>query len=325
MSNRIFRNIQRGSGTSSEVLAFRQRFRWHIISGTRPDRSGNDSHVPWTVATLRTALQSVMSGPDGKCSMPTERAVREWINAPVVPRQLYIRPVLDVLFGRVEALADQRQELHDLWQVARQVSQGLRGDRKDDLDDITPPVSTELWEIADPENISLGLAALYLHPPPSRPNQPTNSFPLHVTLSLSQLPDEIEGFAVRLGLKAASLVPFMKHCQLMELNEVDNIREGGGSFAVLGPRDDMTHTLAGRPLENTAIATVQYTTGAPPKIKMELQSRRRDLEVTPEDGSCDISAAREKILQVFLQECLVSDADRRVTWGRTTLKRKAGL
>jgi hypothetical protein len=55
---------------------------------------------------------------------------------------------------------------------------------------------------------------------------------------------------------------------------------------------------------------------------LELRSRRLELEMVPDDPSHDISVSRAKVLQRFLQECLVADEERRVIWCRASLDRK---
>jgi hypothetical protein len=187
------------------------------------------------------------------------------------------------------------------------------------IHDVDPSPSTDVWEVADANNISKELAALYIHPPP--PSNDPNSFLLPVSLSLARYPDEIEDLPVQIGLKAAYLVPTMKGCQPAELPEHEHLAESGGVFTVTGPKDGKL--LAGKPLEKTTLATMEYTSGELPTVVLELRSRRLDLEVVPEDPSHVISANRAKVLQRFLQECQVADEDRRVIWCRASIRRRA--
>jgi hypothetical protein len=195
-----------------------------------------------------------------------------------------------------------------------------RADRKAaPIHDIDPSPSTDQWEVADANNISKELAALYIHPPP--PSNDPNTFLLPVSLALARYPDEIEDLSVQIGLKAAYLVPTTKGCQPAEMPEHELLAESAGVFTVLGPREGPL--LAGKPLEKTTLATMEYTSGALPSVVLELRSRRLDLEVVPDDPDRDISASRAKVLQRFLQECQVADEERRVIWCRASLHRKA--
>jgi hypothetical protein len=187
------------------------------------------------------------------------------------------------------------------------------------IHDIEPSPSTDDWEVADANNISKELAALYIHPPP--PSNDPNSFLLPVSLSLARYPDEIGELSVRIGLKAAYLVPTMKGCQPAEIPDHEHLAESAGVFIVLGPKEGAL--LAGKSLDNTTLATLEYTSGALPSVVLELRSRRLDLEVVPDDPTRDISANRARVLQRFLQECQVADEERRVIWCRASLRRKS--
>jgi hypothetical protein len=215
--------------------------------------------------------------------------------------------------------------LHDLWRLALQASQGSRwtaGEESDEQDDVIVPNSTDLWEVTDPENIGQGLAAIYLHPPASKPNNPINDFPLYVTLSLEQAPEQFGEYSIFYGLKAVYLFPTWTNCQPVELNDVNYIVENGNMFKVLGPRDKASGHIVGRPLANTSIATIQYTTGLLPEVTLALRSLRNDLDVIFVDPDQNISDIRRKVLEVFLQNCQVSDKDSWVNWGFAHLKRK---
>jgi hypothetical protein len=191
--------------------------------------------------------------------------------------------------------------------------------RQAPVHDVDPSPSTDQWDIADANNISKELAALYIHPPP--PSNDPNTFLLPVSLSLASYPDEIEDLSVRVGLKSAVLVPSWKGCQPAAIPEHEHLTESGGVFAVLGPKDELL--LAGKPLERTTLATMEYTSGALSSVKLELRSRRLDLEVVPDDPQRNISQNRAKVLQRFLQECQVANEERRVVWCRASLRRKS--
>jgi hypothetical protein len=204
--------------------------------------------------------------------------------------------------------------------IFRDLLVAARSDRKAaPIHDIDPSRSTDQWEVADANNISKELAALYIHPPP--PSNDPNTFLVPVSLSLARYPDEIEDLPVQIGLKAAYLVPTMKGCQPAEIPEHEHLAESGGVFTVLGPKEGAL--LAGKPLDRTTLATMEYTSGALPSVVLELRSRRLDLEVVPDDPHRDVSANRAKVLQRFLQECQVEDEERRVIWCRASLRRKS--
>ncbi len=195
-----------------------------------------------------------------------------------------------------------------------------RGNRKaGPIHDTDPSPSTDQWEVADANNISQQLAALYIHPPP--PSNDANTFLLPVSLSLARYPDEIEDLSVRIGLKAAYLVPTMQGCQPAEIPDHEHLEASGGVFTVLGPKEGAL--LAGKPLDKTTLATMEYTNGALPSVVLELRSRRLDLEVVPDDPHHDISPNRAKVLQRFLQECQVAEDERRVVWCHASLRRKS--
>jgi hypothetical protein len=88
-----------------------------------------------------------------------------------------------------------------VWDRARQARRESGAD-PDILEGTPSPVPTEWWDLSAAENIGLGLAALLVHPQP-KSNAEDGGFPLHLTVSLAQHPDEIEGFGVLLGLRAA--------------------------------------------------------------------------------------------------------------------------
>ncbi|GEM_PF-5913174 len=305
---------------SGKFPSFKQRFLSHVNAGTRPGRKSGAQPVPWDAVSLFKALAEIMKG-----TAPDVRTIRNWLNSNDIPQERFIVPILTILFGEDPALAEQRTELHDLWRLSRQAlrpsgqaTQAAMSNNPPAPDPV--PLAAEQWQVTDAENIGLGLAALYLHLPPAS-NDP-DSFLLQVSLSLAQSPDEIEGISLRLGLKAAQIVPAWTRCQPVELMEVDHVTEAGGVFAVTGPRDEASGHLAGRPLATTTLARIAPTGAGLPEVTLALRSRKRDLDVVPDDPDHDISINRAKILQLFLQECQVSDTDRMVTWSRARLQRK---
>jgi hypothetical protein len=304
---------------SGKFPSFKQRFLSHISAGTRPGRKTGAQPVPWDAASLSKTLAEIMKG-----SAPDIRTVRNWVNNNDIPQERFVVPILTILFGDDPALAEQRTELHDLWRLSQQAkrppgqaAQAALSNNPPDPDLVAP--AAEQWQVTDVENIGLGLAALYLHLPAS--NDP-NSFLLHVSLSLAQFPDEIEGISLRLGLKAAQIVPGWTHCQPVELMDQDHVTEAGGVFTVTGPRDEASGHLVGRPLSNTTLARIAPTGADLPEVTLALRSRKRDLDVVADDPDHDISINRAAILKLFLQECQVSDTDRMVTWSRARLQRK---
>ena len=85
-------------------------------------------------------------------------------------------------------------------------------------------------------------------------------------------------------------------------------------FAVTGPRADPSDLLDGKPLIHTTLATMERTNDASAEVKMSLRSRKRDLDVVPEDPNLDISPTKEAMLRTFLQECQIEDESQFVTW-----------
>ena len=305
---------------SGEIPPFKQRFLRHISAGTRPGRESGALRVPWDVPSLDKALKEIMKG-----RAPSDRTTRKWLNEDDIPQERFVVPILTILFGDDPALAEQRTELHDLWRLSRQAlrpsGQAIQAAQSNNPPDTNlGPSAAEQWQVTDAENIGLGLAALYLHLPPAS-NDP-NSFLLQVSLSLAQRPDEIEGISLRLGLKAAQIVPSWTHCQPVELPDQDHVTEAGGVFTVTGPRDEASGHLVGRPLSNTTLAKVAPTGVGASAVTLTLRSRKRDLDVVADDPDHNISINRAAILKLFLQECQVSDSDRMVTWSRARLQRK---
>ena len=304
---------------SGKFPSFKKRLLSHVSAGTRPGRKSGAQPVPWDATSLSKALAEVMKPP------PDVRTIRNWLNNNDIPQERFIVPILTVLFGDDPALSDQRTELHDLWRLSRQAlrppGQAIQAAQSNNPPEPDPvPPAAEQWQVTDAENIGLGLAALYLHLPPAS-NDP-NSFLLQVSLSLAQSPDEIEGISLRLGLKAAQIVPSWTHCQPVELPDQDHVTEAGGVFTVTGRRDEASGHLVGRPLSNTTLAKMAPTGAGASAVTLALRSRKRDLDVVPDDPDHDISANRAAILKLFLQECQVSDSDRMVTWSRARLQRK---
>ncbi len=305
---------------SGKFPPFKQRFLDHVNAGTRPGRKSGAQPVPWDATSLSKALAVVMKG-----AAPDVRTVRNWLNSNDIPQERFIVPLLTVLFGDDPALVEQRTELHELWQLSRQaqrppgqVAKAALSNKPLDHESLT--AAAEQWQVTEAENIGLGLAAMYLHLPPAS-NDP-NSFLLQVSLSLAQRPDEIEGISLRLGLKSAQIVPSWTHCQPVELLDQDHVIEAGGVFTVIGPRDEASGHLVGRPLSTTTLAKIAPTGAGLPEVTLALRSRKRDLDVVPDDPDHDISINRAAILKLFLQECQVSDSDRMVTWSRARLQRK---
>jgi hypothetical protein len=302
------------SESTPKLLAFRQKFRWHLDHGTSPHGSVGEHASPWTPPRLRAALKPILTH-----LTPSDVAIRKWFRQPVVPRELYLPAILTTLFGDDAALAEEKQILRALWDAARLETQGSRSAQDEDLHDLPRPVSTQDWAVDDANNISKELAALYIHPPP--PSNDPNTFLLPVSLSLARYPDEIEDLSVRIGLNAADLVPTMKGCQPAGIPQHEHLEDSGGVFTVRGPKEGAL--LVGKPLDRTMLATMEYTSGALPSVILELRSRRLDLEVVPDDPHHNISANRAKVLQRFLQECQVADEERRVIWCRASLRRKS--
>ncbi len=310
---------------SAGIPVFTTRFLAHIRGGTRPGQAPGARKVPWDAPTLSVALVPAMADRRGVQKAPDVRTIRNWLANNDIPQERFIVPILTVLFGDDPALVELRTELHELWQLSRQAlrpsgqaAKAALSNKPLDHESLT--AAAEQWQVTEAENIGLGLAALYLHLPPAS-NDP-NSFLLQVSLSLAQSPDEIEGISLRFRLKAARIEPSWTHCQPVEGMELEHVTAGAGVFTVTGPRDAESGHLVGDPLSNTTLARIAPTGGGLPEVTLALRSRKRDLDVVPDDPDHDISNNRAKILQLFLQECQVSDSERMVTWSRARLQRK---
>jgi len=160
-----------------------------------------------------------------------------------------------------------------------------------------------------------------------------DTFQLRISLSLAQYPDEIQvdgscALSVRIGLKEAILLPSYENCQPIhgtrlgeEVMPRSNVSFKGGAWHINGPcpRDDH---LEGEPLGQEALCTVRSNSTESANLTLMLRSRRKALEVVPEDPETDLSLLKQKILQLFLQKCQPSDTDGFITWGRGSLRRR---
>jgi hypothetical protein len=307
-------------GKFPEISCYRAEFHRLTDAGTGHPATAENARVSWDAVSFHTAIAAAAKKRFGREASPNLRTVRNWFDRRKddIPQERYLEPILDVLFpGNTEG----RGNFRALWQVARQARRALGADT-DMLDPESAPAPTEWWDVTAAENIGLGLAALFVHPQP-KSNMEDNSFLLQLSLSLARRPDEIEGLSVILGLRAAHLRLDHANCQPRPTEEgPEHVKERGGVYAVTGPT--VEGYLQGRPLTNGTLVTMERTgvdAGAA-KVTVSLRSRHRDLEVVPEDPDQDISAARAKILQLFLQECHVSETDRQIVWARASLTEK---
>lgn len=301
-------------GTSSKLPSFREKFRTHLDAGTRPRPPDAPPSPRWTVTTLITAME-----PSLGVNTPSPVAVRKWFRGDVVPRQLYIDAILDAFFGDEPSLAAERRMFLALWQSARAETQrGRAGD--DDAHDIAPSPSTDEWIVEDAEHLSQGLAALLIHPP--LPANDPNTFQLRVSLSIALYPDEVENQPILLGLKQAQIVPTYIACTPAERHPFPEVlRPSGLNDTVIGPKSP-EGLLDGVTLNNATLATMDHARAELPEIKLELHSRRSDLEVLDDDATRAISTNKKKALQIFLQTCLTETTQGRVVWSRARLKRR---
>ncbi len=184
--------------------------------------------------------------------------------------------------------------------------------------DIAPTPSTDTWRVADPVHLSQGIAALFIHPPP--PANDPDTFQLRVSLSLATWPDEVDDIPLRIGLRNAWIVPAFAGCQPREWHLPDALKRTANTLAVLEPREGPV--LDGTVMEQHTLTTLEHTSGTRPAVTLELRSRKVDLAVVPEDPSA-VSVNRQKVLQRFLAECLVSEEERQVTWSRARMARRS--
>lgn len=59
-----------------------------------------------------------------------------------------------------------------------------------------------------------------------------------------------------------------------------------------------------------------------PSTRLELHSRRADLEVLQDDDSRALSPNKHRALEMFLQNCLTETTQGRVVWSRASLQRR---
>jgi hypothetical protein len=188
------------------------------------------------------------------------------------------------------------------------------------------PPGTSDWHAQNTEPLQRGLAELFVHPPARSANAPLE-FPLHISLSFAECPDELEN--ATLALTEATLVPSYNGCRPVpgtRMNE-GNIAPGnllfrGGNWRINGPRLPNNH-LQGEPILSDPLCTIQCDGSSEDSLTLTLQSGYRALVVVPDASTSDSSLLKQRILQVFLQKSLPRDNDGIVIWGRATLRRKA--
>jgi hypothetical protein len=198
-----------------------------------------------------------------------------------------------------------------------------------EFDEPTPSASD--WEPYGTKTLWPGLAELIVHKPPLS-NAP-DTFQLRVSLSLAQYPDEIrldesQDLSVRIGLKEATLIPHYENCQPIEGTRLGeeamprtNVIFKAGVWNISGPRPRDDH-LDGWPLGQEPLCAIQCGGSGSAELTVTLRSRKKALDVVPDDPETDLSPLKQKILQLFLQKCQPSDTDGFVTWGRGSLRRK---
>jgi hypothetical protein len=305
----------------SEISRFKAEFHRLIDAGSGNMHTSEGSPLRWDAVSFDRAVAAAARRHGAGAASPTLRTIRNWLDRKKdeLPRERFIEPILDVLFSKSPS---GRRDFRALWEAARQARRASGADGNI-LDAEPGPPSVDGWEVAETENIGRGLASLNVHRPP-KTNAEDNSFPLHLSLYLAQLSDEIEGISVLLGLRAAHLTLDHVNCQPRPIDdEPEFIRESGGVYAVTGPF--VGDHLQGRPLANSKLVTMERTRDGAASVTVSLRSRHRDLEVIFDDPDRDVSATREKIMQVFLQECHVSESERQIVWSRATLTEKDGL
>jgi len=310
------------SESAAKLPSFRQKFRDHLSGGTRPGAAADTYRQPWNTNSLIEPLR-----PHLGVSTPSPVAVRKWFRDDVVPRPLYINALLAAFFGDDPALAEDRRVFLVLWTAARAATQrgrGAAGEAEDDDHPITPSASTEDWIVSDAEHLSQGLAALLIHPP--LPANDPNTFQLRVSLSINLYPDEIviddDYHPILLGLKQAQIVPTYIACTPAERHAFPEVlRASGLNDTVIGPKSP-EGLLDGVALNNATLATMNHARADRPEIRLELHSRRSDLEVLRDDESRAVSPNKQKALQIFLQHCLTETTQGRVVWSRASLKHR---
>jgi hypothetical protein len=251
---------------------------------------------------------------------PDPRTLDNWRKGTSVPRESFVEPLLDTLLGDDA----ERERGHELWRAAENAkNQSSTEKRRPQIIDDTPGESD--WRAENAEPLQVGLAELLVHPPPRGGNTPLE-FPLQISLSFAECPDELED--ATLALTDATLIPTWQGCRPMpgsRLGEGENVhphlKSGGGAWRIAGPTLGNNH-LQGEPLGSDALCIIQCDGEPEDSLTLTLRSGKRALVVMPEQPDADAATVKQRILQAFLQKCLPSDREGIVTWGRATLRRK---
>lgn len=258
--------------------------------------------------------------------VPDPRTLDNWRRGVSVPRESFVEPLLDTLLGDDA----ERERGQELWRAAenaknRSSTEKRRpstGGRSAIVDD-TPGESD--WRAENTEPLQVGLAELFVHSPPRGGNTPLE-FPLQISLSFAECPDEVED--VTLALTEATLIPTWQGCRPSlgsRLGEGDNnhphMQFGGGVWRIAGPRLASNH-LQGEPLGSDALCTMQCDGEAGDSLTLTLRSGKRALVVVPDQSNVDAAVVKQRVLQALLQKCMPSDREGIVVWGRATLRRK---
>ena len=169
-----------------------------------------------------------------------------------------------------------------------------------------------------------------MHPPQRGGNAP-NAFPLRISLSLAECPDNVEGHDVTLALKQdeVTLEPTYHACRPApgsrvgeEGNEDANVDFKGGNWRIKRPHLPNGH-LDGEPLGDKPLCTIITDGTTDDSLTLTLRSRHRALIVVPDEPGRGPQPLKDKVLQLLLQKSL-KDRTGFITWGRASLKRKSG-
>lgn len=269
-------------------------------------------------------------------NVPTGRAVTTWRDGKV-PQDPYFQCILNYVFKDSPADDPARKRLVERWEAARdERDAGSRARREANRsvpqNDPDPTITD--FEATHLDPLWDGVAELRLVPPPRGGNDP-NVVPVRATLVFGKAEVLLEDYGATLALTSAMLVPqYVGSCEASyetragePLNPSDHLIAGAVTWTVAGPKPDNAPHLNGRPLgPSQPLLDLRLSGSEEDGITVTLRSKKRALDVIPDDDTDPNRIAKDKVLKALMQKITdrgdTPDPDGWIVWGRSRLRRK---